>query len=174
MRLMLYFFLLCCCYMQHSSTILIAAKVRSKATEHPLCVFSVNWWEAILNFGKYPQLMLKFDSMLYSIVCGCTKICYIPRITKLKYNHLESHQSSAFYRQESWPTSLLDDVIKWKHFPCAGISPATSKFRAQRQVMRSFDVFLDLRQNNGWVNNGEAVDLRRQRAHYDVIPMDGR
>ena len=25
---------------------------------------------------------------------------------------------------------------------------------------------------NGWVNNREAGDLRRQRAHYDVIVMD--
>ena len=24
---------------------------------------------------------------------------------------------------------------------------------------------------NGWVNNGEAGDLRRYRAHYDVIVM---
>ena len=25
---------------------------------------------------------------------------------------------------------------------------------------------------DGWVNNGEAGDLRRYRAHYDVIEMD--
>ena len=36
---------------------------------------------------------------------------------------------------------------------------------------RSFDVFIDLRIDNGWVNNGEAGDLRRHRAHYDVIIM---
>ena len=24
---------------------------------------------------------------------------------------------------------------------------------------------------NGWVNNGEAGDLRRQRAHYDITVM---
>ena len=40
--------------------------------------------------------------------------------------------------------------------------------------MRSFDVFFDLRLNkriNDWVNNGEAGDLRRYRAHYDVTVM---
>ena len=26
---------------------------------------------------------------------------------------------------------------------------------------------------NGWVNNGEAGDLRRRRAHYDVTVMSG-
>ena len=42
-----------------------------------------------------------------------------------------------------------EDVIKWKHFPrywlCAGNSPVTGEFTAQRPVTRSFDVFFDLR-----------------------------
>ena len=41
------------------------------------------------------------------------------------------------------------DVIKWKHFPrywqnCAGNSPGTGEFPAQRPVKWSFDVFFDL------------------------------
>ena len=46
-----------------------------------------------------------------------------------------------------------DDVIKWKHFPrycmaiCAGNSPVTGEFPAQRPVMRCFVVFFDLRLN---------------------------
>ena len=51
---------------------------------------------------------------------------------------------------------------------CAGNSPAHGEFPTQRPVTRSFDVFFDLR---GWVNNGEAGDLRRHRAHYDVTVM---
>ena len=35
----------------------------------------------------------------------------------------------------------------------------------------SFDVFFDLRLNNGWVNYREAGDLRRHRVHYDVMVM---
>ena len=54
---------------------------------------------------------------------------------------------------------------------CAGNSPATGEFPAQRPVTRSFDVFFDLRLNNDWVNNREAGDLRRYRCHYDVIVM---
>ena len=34
-----------------------------------------------------------------------------------------------------------------------------------------FDVFFDRVWINGWVNNREAGDLRRYRAHYDVIVM---
>ena len=54
---------------------------------------------------------------------------------------------------------------------CAGNSSVTGEFPTQRPVTRSFDVFFDLRLNNGWVNNREAGDLRRQRAHYDVNVM---
>ena len=53
----------------------------------------------------------------------------------------------------------------------AGNSPVPGEFPTQRPVTRSFDVYFDLRPNNGWVNNREAGDLRRHRAHYDVIVM---
>ena len=54
---------------------------------------------------------------------------------------------------------------------CAENSPVPGEFPAQRPVTRSFDVFFDLRLNNGWVNNREAGDLRRYLAHYDVSVM---
>ena len=53
---------------------------------------------------------------------------------------------------------------------CAGNTPIPGEFPAQRPVTGSFDVSVDLRLNkNGWVNNREAGDFRRHRAHYDVI-----
>ena len=52
---------------------------------------------------------------------------------------------------------------------CAGNSQVPGKFLTQRPVTQSFDVFFDLRTNK--VNNREAGDLRRHRAHYDVIVM---
>ena len=57
---------------------------------------------------------------------------------------------------------------------CAGNSPVTGEFPAQRPVTRSFDVSLICARINGCVNNGEAGDLRRHRAHYDVIVMHRR
>ena len=55
---------------------------------------------------------------------------------------------------------------------CAGNSPVTGEFPTQRPVTRSFDVFFDLRvKKNGSVKNREAGDLKRQRAHHDVIVM---
>ena len=54
---------------------------------------------------------------------------------------------------------------------CAGNSPVPSEFPAQRPVTRSFVVSLICVWIIGWVNNREAGDLRRYRAHYDVIVM---
>ena len=51
---------------------------------------------------------------------------------------------------------------------CAGNSPVSGEFPAQRPVTRSFDVFFDVRV---WVNTREAGHLRRYRIHYDVIVM---
>ena len=54
---------------------------------------------------------------------------------------------------------------------CAGNSPVTGEFPAQRPVTRSFDVFFIFAWINGRVNNRGAGDLRRYRAHYDVTVM---
>ena len=51
---------------------------------------------------------------------------------------------------------------------CAENSPVPGEFPAQRPVTRSFYVSLICVWINGWVNNREAGDLRRYRAHYDV------
>ena len=57
---------------------------------------------------------------------------------------------------------------------CAGNSPVTSEVPTQRPVPRSFAVFFDLRLNprlskQSWLPL--AGNLRRYRAHYDVIVM---
>ena len=70
-----------------------------------------------------------------------------------------------------------DDVIKWKHFPrywpfVRGIDRSLVNSPHQSPVTRSFDVFFDLAWINIWVNIREAGDLRRHRAHYDVIVMN--
>ena len=69
-----------------------------------------------------------------------------------------------------------DDVIKWKHFPSywpfvRGIhrSPLNSP---QKGLWRRALMFsLICARINGWVNNGEAGDLKRHRANCDVIVM---
>ena len=50
---------------------------------------------------------------------------------------------------------------------CVGNSPMTGEFPSQTPITRSFDVFL----SNGWVNDRNAGDLQRHRAHYDATVM---
>ena len=72
--------------------------------------------------------------------------------------------------------TLHDDVIKWKHFPrnwpfVRGIHryPVNSPHKGQWRGALMFSVICVW--INDWVNNREAGDLRRYRAHYDVIVM---
>ena len=72
--------------------------------------------------------------------------------------------------------SCHDDVIKWKHFRCywpfcAGNSQVPGEFPTQSQWRRALIISLICASINNWVNNGEAGDLRRHRAHYDVRVM---
>ena len=74
------------------------------------------------------------------------------------------------------PYMSHDDVIKWKHFPrywpfVRGIhrSPVNSPHKGQWRGALMFSLICT--RINGWVNNGEAGDLRRYCVHYDVIVM---
>ena len=71
---------------------------------------------------------------------------------------------------------IHDDIIKWKHFPrqftiCAGNSPLRVNSPHKGQWRRALVFSLICVWINGWVNTREAGDLRRHRAHYDVIVM---
>ena len=70
-----------------------------------------------------------------------------------------------------------DDVIKWKLFPrywpfVRGIhrSPVNSPHKGQWRPALMFSVICT--RINGWVNNREAGDLRRNLAHHDVTVME--
>ena len=54
---------------------------------------------------------------------------------------------------------------------CAGNSPVTGEFPAQRPVTRSLMSSFICGWLNGWVSNCKASDLRRRCVHYDVIVM---
>ena len=72
--------------------------------------------------------------------------------------------------------SIHDDIIKWKHFPrywpfVRGIhrSPVNSPHKGQWRRALMFPLICMW--INGWVNNGEAGDVRRHLVHYDVTVM---
>ena len=70
-----------------------------------------------------------------------------------------------------------DDVVKWKNIPrfwpfvVRGIrrSPVNSSHKGQWRRPLTFSLICTW--INGWVNNRETGDLRRHRAHHDVIVM---
>ena len=69
-----------------------------------------------------------------------------------------------------------DDVIIWKQFPrCWPFlrrihrSPVNSPHKGQWRGALMLSLIHTWR--NGWVNNGEAGDLRRHRVHYDLTVM---
>ena len=105
----------------------------------------------------------------------------LQNMTKLK-DAIWRH--SAIMRQwHTYHTSVIkhltvnhDDVIKWKHFPrywpfvrrihrSAVNSPHRGQWRG------AFMFLLICVWINGWENSREAGNLRRYRAHYDVIVM---
>ena len=83
------------------------------------------------------------------------------------------HHDVNKWRKAILSTSYHDGVIKWKHFPrywpfVRGIhrSPVNSPYKGQWHGALMFSLICAW--INGWVNNREASDLRRHRAHYDV------
>ena len=83
-----------------------------------------------------------------------------------------------------WRHLYKNNVTRWRHpmetFSalldiCAGNSPVTGEFRAQRPVTRSFDVFFDLRLNKrlskqwwGWLFETPSHPLWRHYNEYTV------
>ena len=91
----------------------------------------------------------------------------------LKTDQLWSHYRYVSYQTSSNVRYKHDDVIKWKHFPrywpfVRGIhrSPVNYPHKGQWRGAFMFSLIC------ARVNNGEAGDLRRHRAHYDVIVMN--
>ena len=88
-------------------------------------------------------------------------------------NYVARHAMPQFLLRECF---LHYDVIKWKQFPrywsfVRGIHrlPVNSPHKGQWRVALMISLFCAW--INGWVNNGEAGDSRRHRAHYDVVVM---
>ena len=75
-----------------------------------------------------------------------------------------------------WLLVYHDDVIKWKDFSrywpfVRRIHRSLVKSTHEGQWCGALMFSLICAQISGWVNNREAGDLRRHRAHYDVIVM---
>ena len=111
---------------------------------------------------------------MVSLVCG-VRLTSNSRIRIDFLSHeiymYKSHHCRTIY---SW--SFYYDVIKWKHFPrylpfVRGIhwSPVDSPNKGQCRGALMFSLIWAWK--NGWANNRDPGDLRRNRAHSDVTVM---
>ena len=125
-------------------------------------VVSVHIWMELAHFGNENCL-----SFFISLKKGQFSWRFKSPLTQQPASHpSRSNQQAATH----------DDFIKWKHFPrywplVRGIhwSPVNSPHKGQWRRPLMFSLICA--RINGWVNNREAGDLRRHRAHYDVIVM---
>ena len=100
---------------------------------------------------------------------------FVQQLVQVNNNKInKSPHHCHFVMQGSFPCH--DDVIKWKHFPrywpfVRGIhrSPVNSPHKGQWRGALMFSLICVW--INGWINNHEAGDFRRYRAHYDVTVM---
>ena len=76
---------------------------------------------------------------------------------------------------------VLRNIAWWRHQMetfsallaiCVGNSPVTGEFPHKGQWRGALMFSLIWAWKNGWVNNRVTADLRRYRAHYDVIVID--
>ena len=138
--------------------------------------------ENVENWLKAP----KCSKVVYESDSSTAKVYGRKIRTDLEKNDFvpfQLHQSLHINRSEAigfYPDKLDDshyDVIKWKHFArywpfVRGIyqSPVNSPHKGQWRGALMFSLICAWMID--WVNNREAGDLRRHRAHYDVIVMD--
>ena len=99
-------------------------------------------------------------------------------IIQVTFSNLFSWTQIAISRVKLYTKLFLwhDDVIKWKYFPrywpfVREIHRSPVNFPHKGQWRGALMFTLICARKNGWVNNGEAGDLRRYLAHYDVIVM---
>ena len=143
-------------------------------TQGLLCIKKYCW----MNSNIYPRLALDGNIWHKITILGAGKR-KIHNISWQGCSDMAYECLLAVMKTVNKKTSKLcihDDVIKWKHFPhywpfVWGIhrSPVNSPHKGQWRGTLMFTLICA--RINGWVNNCEAGDLRRNRAHSDVIVM---
>ena len=113
--------------------------------------------------------------MWLCILCGtlgCKVDIHIDQEPISKSDNMTNHKLSG--RLES-VGMRHDHVIKWKHLPCYWLFARRIHRSRWIPLTKASDAelwcFLICAWINEWVNNREAGDLRRHRAHYDVNVM---
>ena len=147
---------------------------------HSIQFNSVQFSKSHINCnGNMEQTALKgaFCQCIFRIAIKCNSCgkCYNRCVYSV--SGLSRWQTPQLHLSDDMCSSRNhDDVIKWKHFPrywpfVRGIhrSPVNSQHKGQWRGALMFSLICT--RIIGWVNNGEAGDLRHHQAHYDIIIM---
>ena len=129
---------------------------------------------------KIPQKAWHNTSINYFRI---SKFCYVPtghvalRPRAMQAKHRAKPWGGHHMATLSTKLAMHDDVIKWKHFPrywpfvrVIHRSPVNSPHEGQWRGVLMFSSIYTW--TNRWTNNGDAGDLRRHSAHYNVIVME--
>ena len=125
--------------------------------------------------------LAKLSCHAHGVGCTFKSLKIYWSVTKLQ---VSLHERSSVSCKTLWTVARLghvyssqNDVIKWKHFSrylpfVRGIrrSPVNSPHNGQWRGALKFSLICAWL--NGWINNGEAGDLKRHRAHYDATVME--
>ena len=145
-----------------------------------LSVFlTIDWHHAqtystmyVSSYALHPDI-LRWRHMIAMCLKSKVTGLFAQQLTQLD-NKVEI--KALYYWSFEGNIQVHDDVIKWKKFPrywpfVRGIhrSPVNSPHKGQWRGALMFTLICA--RINGWVNNGEAGDLKRYRTHNDVIVM---
>ena len=135
------------------------------------CPFPLGLFRSSLALGQSYEKELSYPAFDVTLLHGI-----------IFWNHNETkHKNPYAFRKwyiiyaAGWfniiSSIIHDDVIKWKHFPryWPFCSPVNSPHKGQWRGALLFSLICVW--INSSVNNREAGDLRRYRAHYEVIVM---
>ena len=153
-----------CAMMHHIDDAVKAVNAQWEVAQRTLTRYSYNLWMHNVWYKAWNKAEVR---TVYFAVLSCKSFsCWSLNNTRSDVAHrpLPTDVLTPWWRHQMETFSALLAI-------CSGNSPVTGEFPAQRPVTRSFRVFCDLRRINRWVNTREAGDLRRYRAHYDVIVM---
>ena len=144
-------------------------------------VCTIEVWKWINNFHLKAYDEYNYLSMLR------LKLSRVSQMNpRYYYAHSLSFADLGIYRHRSgslywWLGQMVNcmmtpSTIKWKHFPrywsfVRGIHRLSVDSLTKASDVDLWCFLWSAPETNGWANNGDAGDLRRHRAHYDVTVL---
>ena len=109
------------------------------------------------------------NKAIWDILHGCIQYYHIRNTLSNKNAPINKYQPFSYHPLSWWRHQM--ETFSALLAICAGNSPVPGEFPHKGQWRGALMFSLICVWINGWVNNRKAGDLRRYRAHYDVIVM---